>query len=241
MSITAAVNKTIDRATPGRIFGYEVFPQYQEAPEAVVRAVNRSVESKRLKRVSKGRFYVPRKGVLGDMPLSDEARLRDELYRNGQRCGYVTGPALHNRLGLTTQAPKTIMVATNRAAQTKNLGTIRIKLTPRRVPISDVVVPLLEILDVLRDLKQLADAGIGRVLKTQAKRLMDLAPAEQKKLQRLAVDYYNAGTRALLGMLLTHNGQEILPALGSSINPTTRFNLGIDSGAWPEGRAWNIR
>ena len=241
MSIGAAVNKMIDRTTPGRIFGYEVFPQYQEAPGAVVRAVNRSVESKRLTRVSKGRFYVPRKGVLGDMPVSDEARLRDELYRNGQRCGYVTGPALYNRLGFTTQVPKTITVATNRAAQTKNLGTIRIKLTPRRVPIRDSVVPLLEILDVLRDLKQLADADIGRVLKTQAKRLMDRAPAERKKLQRLAVDYYNAGTRALLGMLLTRNRQEILPALRSSINPTTRFNLGIDSEEWPEGRAWNIR
>ena len=241
MSIAAAVNQTIDRIPPGQIFGYDVFPQYQEAPGAVVRAVNRSVESKRLKRVSKGRFYVPRKGVLGDTPLSDEARLRDELYRNGQRCGYVTGPALHNRLGLTTQVPKTITVATNRAAQTKNFGTIRIKLTPRRVPISDSVVPLLEILDVLRDLKQLADAGIGRVLKTLSRSLMDLAPAERKYLQRLALDYYNAGTRAVLGMLLTRNGQEILPTLRSSINPTTRFILGIDSGKWPEGRAWNIR
>ena len=241
MSIAAAVNKMIDRTPPGQIFGYEVFPQYQEAPGAVVRAVNRSVASKRLKRVSKGRFYVPRKGVLGDMPLSDEARLRDELYRNGQRCGYVTGPALHNRLGLTTQVPKTITVATNRAAQTKNFGTIRIKLTPRRVPIRDSVVPLLEILDVLRDLKQLTDAGIGRALETQAKRLMDLAPAEQKKLQRLAVDYYNAGTQALLGMLLTRNRQNISPTLRSSINPTTRFNFEIDSGEWPEGRAWNIR
>ena len=241
MSIAAAVNQTIDRTTPGQIFGYEAFPQYQEAPGAVVRAVNRSVENKRLKRVSKGRFYVPRKGVLGDMPVSDEARLREVLYRNGQRCGYVTGPALYNRLGLTTQVPKTITVATNRSAQTKNLGTIRIKLTPRRVPISDSVVPLLEILDVLRDLKQLPDTHFGRALKTLAKSLMDLVPAERKKLQRLAVDYYNAGTRALLGMLLTRNRQEILPTLRFSINPTTRFNLGIDSGEWSEGRAWNIR
>ena len=241
MSIAAAVNKMIDRTTPGRIFGYEVFPQYQEAPGAVVRAINRSVESKRLKRVSKGRFYVPRKGVFGDMPVSDEARLRDVLYRNGQRCGYVTGPALYNRLGLTTQVPKTITVATNRSAQTKNLGTIRIKLTPRRVPVRDSVVPLLEILDVLRDLKRVPNVDIGRALKTLAKSLMDLAPAERKNLQRLALDYYNAGTRALLGMLLTRNGQEILPTLRSSINPTTRFNLGIDAGEWPEGRAWNIR
>ena len=114
MSIAAAVSQTIDRMPPGRIFGYEVFPQYRESPGAVVRAVNRSVDNERLKRMAKGRFYIPLKGVLGDMPVSDEARMRDVLYRNGQRCGYITGPALYNRLGLTTQVPKTITVATNR-------------------------------------------------------------------------------------------------------------------------------
>ena len=241
MSIAADVNQTIDRTTPGRIFGYEVFPQYQEAPGAVVRAVNRSVDSGRLRRAAKGRFYRPRKGVLGDMPVSDEARLRDVLYRNGQRCGYITGPVLYNRLGFTTQVPKTITVATNRAAQTKDFGTIRVKLVPRRVPISDTTVPLLEILDALRGAKNVPDIGLDRVLDVLGNRLMDLTPAKQRKLQRLAVDYYNAGTRALLGMLLRRNGQEILPALRASINPTTRFNFGIDSEDWPEARAWNIR
>ena len=61
------------------------------------------------------------------------------------------------------------------------------------------------------------------------------------KLQRIALDYYNPGTRALLGMLLTRCRKEVLPALKASLNPTTRFDLGIDPDAWPESRAWNIR
>ena len=237
MSIATAVNQAIDRVTPGQKFGYEEFPQYRETPGAVVRAVNRSVDNGRLKRVEKGRFYRPRTGVLGDMPVSDEARVRDMLYRNGQRCGYITGPALYSRLGLSTQVPKTIAVATNRAAQTKDFGTIRIKLVPRRAPITDLTVPLLEILDSVRDAKKVPDASTGRVLKTLEKRLLDLAPAERAALQRLAMDYYNAGTKALLGLLLTHNGQGVLPKLRPSINPTTRFNLGIDPVDWPEARA----
>ena len=241
MSTAAAVNQAIDRVMPGQIFGYEEFPQYMETPGAVVRAVNRSVENGRLKRVEKGRFYRPRKGVLGSMPVSDEALLQDLLYRNGRRCGYVTGPALYNRLGLTTQVPKTIAVATNRAAQTKEYGTIRIKLVPRRAPISDSTVPLLETLDALRDARKMPDAGAGRVLKVLGKVLLGYTPARRKELQRLAVDYYNACTRALLGMLLTRNGQEVLPTLRASINPTTRFNLGIDPGNWPEAGAWNLR
>ena len=241
MSIAAAVNQTIDRMKAGRIFGYEVFPQYQEAPEAVVRAVNRSVGQGRLKRVEKGRFYRPRKGVLGEIPVSDDARVRDVLYRNGQRWGYITGPALYNFLGLTTQVPKTITVATSRAAQTKDFGTIRIKLVPRRAPIMDSTVPLLEILDALRDIRKVPDTGAGRILKVLRKRLMDIAPSRRKKLQRMAIGYYNAGTRALLGLLLTRNGQEVLPELRASINPTTRFNLGIDPRDWPEAGGWNFR
>ena len=241
MSIAAAVNQAIDRVTPGQIFGYEEFPQYRETPGAVVRAVNRSVENGRLKRVEKGRFFRPRTGVLGAMPVSDEALLRNVLYRNGRRCGYITGAALYNRLGLTTQVPKTIAVATNRAAQTKDFGTIRIKLVPKRAPISESAVPLLETLDALRDARKVPDARVGRVLEVLGKGFSGYSPVRRKELQRLAVDYYNACTRALLGMLLTRNGHAVLPSLRASINPTTRFNLGIDPRDWPEASAWNIR
>ncbi|MDE0662186.1 MAG: DUF6088 family protein [Gammaproteobacteria bacterium] len=241
MSIAASVNGIIDRAPTGRIFGYEVFPQYRESPAAVVRAVNRGVETRRLERIEKGRFYKPRNGVLGDVPVSDEERLRDALYRNGRRVGYVTGPALYNRLGLTTQMPKTVAIAVNRATQTKDLGTIRMKLLSRRAPISDSTVPLLEILDILRDARRLPDANVERVIQEMTKRLTELTPAELKKLQQFALDYYNPATRALLGMLLTRCQKEVLPALMASLNPTTRFNLGIDPDEWPESRAWNIR
>ena len=241
MSIAASVNRTIDRAPTGRIFGYDVFPQYRESPGAVVRAVNRGVETGRLQRVEKGRFYKPRKGALGDVPVSDEERLRDALYRNGRRVGYVTGPALYNRLGLTTQMPKTVAVAVNRATQIKDLGTIRMKLLSRRAPISDSTVPLLEILDILRDARRVSDANVERVIQQMTKRLAELTPAELKKLQRFALSYYNPGTRALLGMLLTRCQKEGLPALKASLNPTTRFVLGIDPDEWPESTAWNIR
>lgn len=241
MNIAASVKQIIDLAPTGRIFGYEVFPEYRESPVAVVRAVNRGVETGRLQRVEKGRFYKPRKGALGDVPVSDEERLRDALYRNGQRVGYVTGPALYNRLGLTTQMPKTVAVAVNRATQIKDLGTLRLKLLSRRAPISDSTVPLLEILDILRDARKVQEANVERVIQEMTKRLTELTPAQLKKLQRIALDYYNPGTRALLGMLLTRCQIEVLLALKASLNPTTRFDLGIDPDKWPEARAWNIR
>ncbi len=241
MSIAATVNQAIDRAPPGRIFGYELFPQYREAPGAVVQSVTRAVADQRLKRVAKGRFYKPKTGVLGDVSVGDAERLREALYRDGRRSGYVTGPALYNRLGLTTQMPKTVTIAVNRATQTKDMGTLRVRLLSRRAPISDSTVPLLEILDILRDTRKVPDANVERVLQAMTKRLTELTPAKRIQLQRLALNYYRPSTVALVGMLLTRCGDDVLPALKASLNPTTRFDLGIDSNEWPESRAWNIR
>ena len=137
--------------------------------------------------------------------------------------------------------PKTVAIAVNRATQTKDLGTIRMKFPSRRAPISDSTVPLLEILDILRDARRVPDANVERVIWEMTKRLTELTPAELKKLQRFALGYYNPATRALLGMLLTRCQKEVLPTLKASLNPTTRFDLGIDPNEWPESRAWNIR
>ena len=241
MSIPATVNQTIDKIPPGRVFGYDVFPQYLNAPDAVIRAVGRRVEKQQLKRVAKGLFYKPKEGVLGEVPLSDGERLRSLLYKEGRRVGYITGSALYNRLGLSTQVPSTITVASNRAAQTKDFGTVRVKLVPTRAPINDSTVPLLEILDVLRNVKKVQGSDVGTVLQVIAQRLANLAPAESRKIQRLSLEYYSAATRALLGVSLMRNKVEVLPALRASINPTTRFEIGLDPAEWPEARAWNIR
>ncbi len=241
MSIAATVKQTIERIPPGKIFGYEVFDDYPSAPEAVVQAVRRCVLEQRVKRVAKGRFYTPKRGMLGAMGVSDDELLRDVLFRKGQRRGYITGSALYNRMGLTTQVPKTIAVAANRTAQTKDFGTIRIKFVPRRAPITEANVPLLELLDVLRDAKSVPDAKVDNVIEIIAWRIAALTPPTIKKLQKLAVDYYNASTRALLGAILDRLDLPVLAALRASINPTTRFDLGLDAMAWPQARAWNIR
>lgn len=241
MSIAAKVRETIEGFPRGRLFGYEALDDYQDSGDAVVRAVNRLVDEKRLTRLSKGRFYVPKQGLLGPMSIGDDELIRDVLFRGGKRSGYITGPALYNRLGITTQIPKTIMVAANMASQLKDYGSIRIKLTPQRAPITDTNVPLLELLDVLRDAKKVPDARVDTVVKAITGRVASLKPSEVKQLQGLAVDYYNASTRALLGTILDSLEQAVSAALRRSMNPTTRFKLGLDVASWPAARGWNIR
>jgi len=127
MTIAATVNEAIKRFKPGEIFGCDDLPAYQEAPETVVRTLSRLTAQNKLKRLSKGQYYIPKRGVFGTLKPSDNEIIRSALYRKGRLNGYVTGAALYNQLGLTTQIPKTVTLAINGARQEKDYGTIRIK------------------------------------------------------------------------------------------------------------------
>jgi uncharacterized protein DUF6088 len=241
MSIAATVSESIKRLEPGQIFGCGDLPGYRDAPEAVVRALSRLTAENKLKRLAKGRYYVPKQGVLGELKPTDSELIRNALYRNGQLNGYVTGPALYNRLGLTTQMPKTITVAINGARQDKDFGTIRIKSVTSRAPVRKADVPLLQYLDALRDIKKIPDSNPDEVAEQIVNRLVELSAPEVQRLQRLALKYYNAATRALLGLLLSRNQQDLDPGLRMSLNPFSRYTIGLNKTRWPDKAKWNVR
>jgi hypothetical protein len=199
------------------------------------------VQEKRLARLSKGKFYVPKKGLLGSVKPSDSELLRSVLYKNGRLRGYITGPSLFNKLGLTTQLPTTITLAVNGARQQKEFGTIKIKTVQTRTPIDDDNVELLQYLDVLKDIKSISDADINQVLKIMRAKIMDLGNVERDRLASIALDYYSPQTRALLGMLLSVSNLSGDSALRLSLNPTTVYKLKLDAGLWLQKDKWNIR
>ena len=241
MSIATAVNESIKRLEPGQIFGCRDVPAYRDAPETVVRTLGRLTAENKLKRLAKGRYYVPKQGVLGALKPTDNELIRDALYRNGRLNGYVTGPALYNRLGLTTQVPKTITVAINGARQDKDFGTIRIKSVPSRAPVKKTDVPLLQHLDALRDIKKIPDSTPNAVAASLGNQLRELPEPQVRRIQRLALNYYNAATRALLGLLLEQDDQALDPALRASLNPLSRYAIGLDAARWPNAAGWYIR
>jgi predicted transcriptional regulator of viral defense system len=127
MNIAQTIQNSVEAMPVGQIFGYQELPNYTKSPSAVIKAISRMVSEKRLERLSKGKFYVPKKGVLGLRKPSDAELVRSVLYKNGRVCGYVTGLSLYNQLGLTTQMPRTITVACNGGRQEKNSARFALK------------------------------------------------------------------------------------------------------------------
>lgn len=241
MSVAANVEKYVEKVPPGQIFGYQAVPRYDESSDAVIKTINRLVKDKRLERLSKGKFYVPKRGVLGEMKPSDSELIRSVLYDKNELRGYVTGPALYNQLGLTTQVPRTIEIAYDGGAQTKDFGTIRIKKIISRMPIRKDNVKLLQYLDVLKDIKRISDSDINLSLKIMRKRISDLSQGDQKKLTNLAKKYYGPQVRALAGLILESLRSDFANGLKKTLNPSTVFKLKIDSQDWSKAGDWNIK
>lgn len=240
MSIAQAVQTKIKAMPEGQIFGYQALPDYSRSPTAVVKALNRLVEEGRVQRLSKGKFYVPKQGLLGPRKPSDDELIRSVLYKDGRVRGYITGLALFNKLGLTTQVPRTITIALNGGRQEKDFGTIRVRTVSANAPVREKDVKLLQYLDVLRDLKKIPDADINRTLKRIMRDLAKLDDGERRRLVSLAENYYTAQVRALSGLLFASLGIET-PRLKRSLNPTTVYRLNLDEGMWPMAKDWNIQ
>jgi len=241
MSIAQTIQNTVEAMPTGQIFGYQELPSYAKSPGAVIKAVSRMVSDKRLQRFSKGKFYVPKKGMLGIRKPSDSELIRSMLYKNGRLRGYVTGLSLYNQLGLTTQMPRTITVSYNGGRQEKEFGTIRIKTVVTRIPIQEKDVKLLQYLDALKDIKKIMDSDINLSLKIIRKYISELSEREQRRLLKLAQSYYSPQVRALVGLLFTDLKLSIPSSLFRSLNPTTIYKLKLDESKWPMTKEWNIR
>lgn len=241
MNIQAQIDQSILNFSPGCIFGYVDLPLYSKSPNGVVKAISRLVGRNKLKRLSKGIFYRPKKGILGDIRPSDDELLRTFCFRNDQLVGYITGASLYNRLGLTTQVPKTITIAIKGARQKKDFGTIRIKLISARAPVSKQNRPLLELLDVLKDINQIQDAVPSRSLRIITLLIKSLTTIQQKKLVQLALKYYTASTRALLGLIFNSLNSRYSDELKKSLNPVTIYKIGLDDSQWPDAKNWNVQ
>lgn len=241
MLTTQNVQNQTQSIPPGVIFGYQDIDEYSNSPEATIKAINRMVAQDELRRLSKGKFYRAKLGLLGERKPSEDEIIKSMVFKNGRLRGYVTGIYLFNQLGLTTQVPSTIELAMNGGRQTKSIGTISVKIITSLVPIEERNIKLLKYLDVLKSIKKIPDSDINQSLQIMSSLISKLSSKEQKKLLTIAKGYYGPQVRALLGLLFETNGFSLQQSVAKSLNPISKYMLGIDINVWPKAKLWNIQ
>lgn len=100
-----------------------VFPE--RSRPWIDKTIKTLLDKNQFKRFSTGVYYIPRKTLFGDSLLNPQKVVVKKYIENGSEIyGYISGTALLNILGLTTQVPNIITVVSNNESSRGRMITL---------------------------------------------------------------------------------------------------------------------
>ena len=240
MKVVDYITSKIERLPRGYVFTYADFTTEVNNKEAVIKALNRMVESGKIAKMSKGKYYKPENTPFGNLQPKQAQVVKDLLEDDGKIIGYLTGYSIYNQLGLTTQVSNTIQIGKNEIRPNFKRERYTISFVKQKNTITKEYIPLLQILDAIRYIKKIPDATIESSCKRLLAILENLSDKDQSTLVRLALKYPPA-TKAILGALLDELQQNSLTGqLYKSLNPITKYKLNGVGKVLSTIEKWNI-
>ena len=235
------IEYTINRFPTGFVFTSSDLPVEPKNVKRANKAINALVTQGKVRRLSKGRFYKPQIGKFGELQPDTYQIVKDLIEKNGKTIGYLTGFSIFNDLGLTTQVPASLKIATQKEKKVVVRGIYRISFVKQSNTITKENIPLLQLLDCLRFFKEIPDTLPGNACKRLIVLFKALSPAQIGTVKKLAMKY-NPATIAFIGAILeTINVDEDTIALFNALNPMTTYKMGISADILPTQRKWYIR
>lgn len=241
MKIAQKVEEKINSIKDGETFTYQQLSidnsEYQTAAKSIERLIKKGL----IKRISPGIFYKPKQTVFGELLPNNEEIIKSYLFKNSKRIAYITGTLLYNKLGLTTQIPQTIKIASRENEIKINKSNIKAIPAKSYVDVTNKNYQYLEILDAIKDFKRIQDLNIENGIIILSNILKKFKQEEVRKIIKYSLKY-PPRTRALLGALLEVNnlGNNLLE-LQESLNPLSVYSLGIGKNILPTIENWKIK
>jgi len=240
MKVTEKIAKKIKRMKEGAVFGYAQLEIEPSQFAAAAKALERFVKNETIGKVSKGKFYKPKQSVFGKLRPREDELLKLYLFSGQKRIAYITGTALYNRLGLTTQVPKVIRVASQDKRISVNSGSLQLRPATGYVRVTNENVFFLELLDVIKDFSKIPDLDKEIAIRYLKGRLGNMSKKEESIIVTYALEY-PPRVRALLGLLLSEVGScEKIEKLKESLNPLSKYNYGLGGELLEGATAWGV-
>ncbi len=241
MRVTEKIEKKILEMPPGNTFKYQELGIAPEEYGAATKAIERLIKKDVIKRASTGLFYIPKQTAFGNIKPREEELLKPYLFDGNQRTAYITGIALYNKMGITTQVPKNIKLASRDKRIITKVGNMVVKSVKSYVDVTNENCYLLELLDVIKDFKTIPDADKAQTIKFLLNKFGKLKGKEKERIIRIALKY-PPRVRALVGALFSQlYPTDLLQELKKSINPLTSYKFKITSKQLPTIDNWNIQ
>jgi len=243
MKVAARIKSKVSRIRPGRIFKYSDLGLSRNEYGAAAKTLSRLVKKKAVKRLSTGVFYKSKATAFGELGPSESEQLRPYLFNGRKRIAYISGSALFNQLGLTTQVPKNIDLAGRVKRPASKVGNIKIRFVKSYADVNNKNYTLLGILDALKDFKKIPDLNKESAIKRIKAIIAELTDREKKGLVKYALAY-PPRARAFLGALLESTKiepREILDILKESLNPLSSYAVGVTQEVLTNSKSWFLK
>lgn len=240
MKATEYIRDAIDRLPKGYVFTYEDFNTNVKKKEAIIKALNRMVNSGKITKLAKGKYFKPEKTPFGTLQPNQEQIVKDLLYEGGKVVGYLTGYSIYNKLRLTTQVSNVIQIGKNQTRTKFKRERYTITFVKQKNIITKKNVPLLQILDSIKYIRRIPDTNV----KTSCLRFLEILKKlnldDKKELIRLSLKY-PPSTRALLGALMDELQEKYITlTLKKSLNPITKYEISNANEVLSKSSDWNI-
>lgn len=242
MTLASNIRNEINNLPQGKIFGYDDLHIVREKYQTAAKALERLQKEGFIKKVSKGVFYKPETTVFGELKPDYEELLLPYLFDGDKRVAYETGTSLYNRLGLTTQVPFRIKIASRGKRINIDRGTLQADAVKSYAEVTDENFEILGLLDAFKDIKRIPDCSVAQAVRRLSAILQELTEPQIAALIKYAL-MYPSRVRATVGAILQSNGYSIenLEKLRNSLNPLTTINLGLKETELPTKADWNIK
>lgn len=241
-SLSAKIQEQIRSLPEDVSFGYDELAISGEEYQSTAKVLERLQKKGLIKRLSRGLFYKPKRTVFGEKRPDEHQILKSYLYQDGKRIAYITGTYLYNQMGLTTQVPAIIQIASRDRRIFVNRGTVKATPVKSYVDVTEDNYRMLGLLDTLKDLKDIPDMDMQSALVILKSQLNGFNEKQLGTLIGYALKY-PPRVRALLGALLSEIKKDglIIQKLKDSLNPLTVFRVGIKTVLLQTASEWNIQ
>lgn len=128
----------------------KIVNNYDDCFKTINVYINRLVKNGKLVQYLKGIYYKPSKGYFGYKKIDINKVIYKKYLRDDKVKGYYSGAYLFNKLGLTTQVPKEILIVTNECKYNKyNNKSLGIVIKKPKIKITEENYKYLQLFDVL--------------------------------------------------------------------------------------------
>jgi hypothetical protein len=239
-SVIEIVRQMVEQIPVAQSFGFADFGDLATIRRrALSRALRQMVKDKEIRRAYPGRFYRPRASDrFGPMDLFGRELLREAL-----DVGYPAGSWAHNDLGLSTQVPMVLTIATPSWTHERRFGYQKVRYirsTIKEISKVHAARLALMILDALKEIRHVSDSSPNHVVNQ-----LFLLFKQHVTIEHLGylLKYglqYPPQVRALLGAIFEiEKHLHLSEMLRKTLNPRTEYFVGVDK-ALPNFKKWKL-